>query len=85
MFRVGPDTWGHVPPLPIISGQQCIALLAQFGYRVTRQKGSHVRLACEGRAPVTVPSHSTLKRGTLRAILRATGISVDELLAVLAK
>lgn len=56
--------------LPIISGKQCIAALHAVGYRELRQKGSHVRLACEGRSPVTVPLHSTLDRGTLRSILR---------------
>ena len=76
---------GQVPPLPSISGQRCIAVLGRFGYRVMRQKGSHVRLACEGREPVTVPIHPTLKRGTLRAILRTTGISVDEFVAALAE
>jgi predicted RNA binding protein YcfA (HicA-like mRNA interferase family) len=60
--------------LPIISGAECVAALAQFGYVQTRQRGSHVRLNCEGRAPVTVPLHSELDRGTLRAILRTAEI-----------
>jgi predicted RNA binding protein YcfA (HicA-like mRNA interferase family) len=61
-----------------------IRALERAGYRVTHQKGSHVRLKCEGRVPVTVPIHAELDRGTLRSILRTTGISTDELLRLLA-
>lgn len=32
----------------------------------------------EGRKPITVPRHHELDRGTLRAILRTTEISVEE-------
>ena len=63
--------------LPVISGPVCTATLAKFGYKVVRQRGSHVRLHCEGRSPVTVPLHDTLDRGTLRAILRTCEISVE--------
>jgi predicted RNA binding protein YcfA (HicA-like mRNA interferase family) len=45
-----------MPPLPIISADECIAALRRFGYQVARQKGSHVRLTCEGRTPVSVPT-----------------------------
>ena len=76
-----------MPPLPIISADECIAALRQFGYRVARQKGSHARLTCEARTPVTVPMHKgkTLKRGTLRAILRDADISVEEFVAALGR
>lgn len=71
--------------LPVISGGECITALLKIGYRQTRQKGSHVRLACSGRKPVTVPLHSELDRGTLRAILRAAGVSLAEFNALLRK
>ena len=76
-----------MPPLPIISASDCIAALRRFGYEVARQKGSHVRLTCEGRAPVSVPMHKgkTLKRGTLRSILREADLSVEEFLAALGR
>ncbi|MBC8057934.1 MAG: type II toxin-antitoxin system HicA family toxin [Rhizobiales bacterium] len=67
-----------MPPLPVISGSACIAALAKIGNRSIRQKGSHVRLECAGRPPVTVPIHSELDRGTLRSIIRTAEISVDE-------
>ena len=74
-----------MPPLPIISGARCIAVLRRFGYNEARQSGSHVRLVREGRAPVTVPRHGTLKRGTLRSILRVAEISVEEFVEALGR
>jgi predicted RNA binding protein YcfA (HicA-like mRNA interferase family) len=58
-----------MPGLPVISGQECVRALEKAGYRVTRPRGSHVRLVAPGRSPVTVPLHRELDRGTLRAIL----------------
>ncbi len=66
------------PSLPIISGRDCIRALARLGYREGRQKGSHVRLVCVGRNPVTVPLHDTLDRGTLRGIIRTVDVTVEE-------
>jgi len=68
--------------LPILSGENCIQILCGGGYVVTRQKGSHVRLICAGRPPVTVPLHAELDRGTLRAIIRTTGMSIDEFIGL---
>jgi len=48
-----------------------------------RQKGSHVRLDCPGRSPVTVPLHDQLDRGTLRSIIRTADLTVEELVALL--
>ena len=72
-----------MPPLPVISGMQCIRALERCGYRTTRQRGSHVRLATPGRTSVTVPLHTVLDRGTLRSILRVAEITVEEFLAAL--
>ena len=69
--------------MPIVSGKECVKALGKLGYRQVRQKGSHVRLVCEGRNPVTVPIHPTLDRGTLRAIIRTVEISVAEFTALL--
>jgi predicted RNA binding protein YcfA (HicA-like mRNA interferase family) len=67
-----------MPELPVISGDKCIAALARAGYVVVRTKGSHVRLRCAGRKPVTVPRHDELDRGTLRSILRTVNMSIEE-------
>ena len=59
--------------LPVLSGEELIQVLRKYGYKIVRQKGSHVRL------PVTVPLHKELAKGTLKNILSDSGISVDEL------
>jgi len=67
-----------MPALPIISGAECVKALEHLGYSIVGQKGSHVRLHCEGRGPVTVPLHRELKRGTLRSIVRSADLTVEE-------
>ena len=67
-----------MPRLPVISGDECIRALQKLGYQEARQVGSHVRLRCAGRPPVTVPRHKDLDRGTLRQIIAGAGLSVDE-------
>ncbi len=72
-----------MPELPVISGDECMRALRQLGYAVLRSKGSHFRLVCAGRPPVTVPRHRQLDRGTLRSIIRQTELTVEEFVALL--
>lgn len=54
-----------------ISGCELARLLERYGYAVTRQVGSHLRLTTtlRGEHHVTIPSHKHLKVGTLNGIL----------------
>lgn len=54
-----------------ISGRKLSKLLEKYGYSVTRQTGSHVRLttAQNGEHHITIPDHVELRLGTLNAIL----------------
>ena len=72
-----------MPELPVVSGDQCISALERIGYREARIKGSHIRMRCPGCKSVTVPRHRELDRGTLKAILRTVGLSVEEFLKLL--
>lgn len=70
--------------LPCISGRECVSALAKAGFQVKRQEGSHVVLRRDSPfAQVVVPEHRELDRGTLRAIIRQAGLSVEEFLALL--
>lgn len=72
--------------LPIVSGREVVAALQKIGYEVVRQRGSHIRMrhpSDPDRRPVTVPDHRELRVGTLRAILRDAGLSVEEFIALL--
>ena len=69
-----------------LSGRELAHPLLQFGYEVTRQKGSHLRLTTmrSGEHHVTVPDHAALRAGTLNAVLSDVaahaGLSRDQVL-----
>ena len=70
------------PKVPVLSGEQLIRALEEFGYVRVRQKGSHVRLrhmSDARRKPLTVPLHKSIAFGTLRQILRDAQITIEEL------
>jgi len=54
-----------------ISGEELAKLLVRYGYAITRQTGSHMRLTTtlQGEHHITTLSHKHLKVGTLSAIL----------------
>ena len=54
-----------------VGGAELAKNLARYGYHVTRQSGSHLRLTTvTGRQHhITIPAHSALRVGTLSAIL----------------
>lgn len=56
-----------------LSGNDLIKLLKKkFGYKVTRQVGSHIRCTSfikDEQHHITIPNHDPLKIGTLSAIL----------------
>jgi predicted RNA binding protein YcfA (HicA-like mRNA interferase family) len=65
--------------LPRVSGRECVRRLARAGFVVKRQHGSHIVLRRNDPfAQVVILDHPELDRGTLRAILRQAGLSVDE-------
>jgi len=69
-----------VARLPVVSGRRVVRVLEKAGYEVDRQRGSHIVLR-HSRPPhrrVVVPDHREVARGTLRAILRNAGLSVEE-------
>lgn len=54
-----------------IEGEKLARLLTKFGYEITRQTGSHIRVTTNrnGEHHLTIPRHKVLKVGTLNAIL----------------
>jgi len=70
--------------LPRISGRECVKALTKVGFYLKRQEGSHMILRQDNPfAQIVVPDHKELDRGTLRAIIRQTGLSVDEFVKLL--
>jgi predicted RNA binding protein YcfA (HicA-like mRNA interferase family) len=70
--------------LPVVSGAECVKALRKVGFVVYRQRGSHIVIVrVDPRAQTTVPNHRELDRGTLRAIIRHAGLTVEEFIALL--
>jgi predicted RNA binding protein YcfA (HicA-like mRNA interferase family) len=66
--------------LPVVSGQRLVKALERDGWKVARQRGSHVRLKHpDRRVSLTVPLHRELKRGTLSGILSDAGLDIERL------
>lgn len=71
--------------LPVLSGKEVCKALEAIGYRLDHQTGSHIILRNE--TPpyrrVTVPNHKEIAKGTLRAIIRQTGLTLELFLELL--
>jgi predicted RNA binding protein YcfA (HicA-like mRNA interferase family) len=73
-----------MPALPAVSGERAVKAFQKAGWFKDRQHGSHVILIKPGHpASLSVPQHRELSPGTLRALIRASGMSVDEFVGFL--
>jgi predicted RNA binding protein YcfA (HicA-like mRNA interferase family) len=67
--------------LSAIKPRKVVKILKKFGFEVKRQTGSHVRLIHpDGRATTVAVHNRDLPKGTLRAILKQSEISLEEFL-----
>ncbi len=67
-----------------ISGKEAAKAFEKAGWSIRGQVGSHKVLTKAGvRANLTVPQHAELAPGTLRALIKTAGLTVDEFLALL--
>ncbi len=66
--------------LPIISGKQLCKILEKVGYFIDYQAGSHIILRNEiyPYRRLTVPNHKEIAKGTLRSIIRQSGLTLEE-------
>jgi predicted RNA binding protein YcfA (HicA-like mRNA interferase family) len=62
-----------------------VRALRKVGYVLDHQRGSHMILRQEKKPHrrVTVPDHKELAKGTLRSIIRESGLTISELNALL--
>ncbi len=67
--------------LQILSGKKVCRILAQHGFVKIRQRGSHIvmqKKTKDSTVTVPVPDHPELKMGTLRSIIRQSGLPRSE-------
>ncbi len=71
--------------LPRVSGREVVAALSKASYEKDRQRGSHIviRQTVHPHRRITVSDHVEIAKGTLRAILREAGLTVEEFRALL--
>lgn len=67
-----------------ISGKQAAKAFQKAGWEIIGQVGSHVVMSKPGvKANLSIPQHKDLSIGTLRALIRHAGLTVDEFLQLL--
>ena len=67
--------------LPLLSGREVVRTFEKLGWKIARQRGSHMILIKENQfATLSVPDHKEVARGTLRSLIRSAGLTVTEFL-----
>ena len=70
--------------LPVVSGRQAIAAFERDGWVVARQESTHVTMKKAGyRFLLTVPLARELDAGTLRRLIRDSGLTVEQFAGLL--
>ncbi len=74
-----------MPRLPMLKTNVLVRALEKAGFRIVRQKGSHVRMKHPDGRVVTVPVHSgrDIGRGLLRKILRDAELTREAFIELL--
>ncbi|MBF0541169.1 MAG: type II toxin-antitoxin system HicA family toxin [Nitrospirae bacterium] len=67
--------------LRVLSGRQVCSILTSHGFLEIRQRGSHIIMQKHFKnttQSIPIPNHPELKNGTLRSIIRQSGLSKSE-------
>ena len=66
--------------LPVVSGADAVKAFQKAGYQFDDQHGSHMilRRSDPPHRRLSIPNHKELAKGTLRALIREAGLTVDE-------
>ena len=72
--------------LPLLSARNIIKALSKAGFQQVSQKGSHIKLKRKESDKtwiVIVPNFNEIPTGTLRSIIRQSGLDIEEFLKLL--
>jgi predicted RNA binding protein YcfA (HicA-like mRNA interferase family) len=66
--------------LPVVSGGEAVKAFRKIGYELDEQHGSHMilRRMDSPHRRLSVPNHKELAKGTLRALIREAGLTIEE-------
>jgi len=75
-----------MPAPPKLSGRAVVKAFGRNGWELVRQRGSHMILVKHGSmATLSVPDHREIAPGTLRSLIRASGLTVEQFFALAKK
>lgn len=67
-----------------ISGKETVKAFSKAGWKNVGQVGSHVVMIKQGlRVNLSIPQHKELSTGTLRSLIRNSGMTVEEFIELL--
>ncbi len=70
--------------LPSVSGKEAVRAFERAGWHYVRLRKGHHQLEKIGtRYHLSVPDHKELDRGTLRSLIRTSGLTVQEFVRLL--
>ena len=74
-----------MPKLTVVSGIEAVKAFAKIGYVIDHQTGSHMILRHdkEPHRRLSIPNHKELAKGTLRALIKEAGLTVEEFIELL--
>lgn len=69
-----------MPKLPVVSGKDLVKAMSKIGYEFDHQTGSHMilRQTVSPFRRLTIPNHKEISKGTLRAIIKQSGLTLEE-------
>jgi len=72
--------------LPSVSVRDAVRAFGRAGFQIVpgRGKGSHIAMARDDwPAILVIPAHGDVARGTLRALIRQSGLTVEQFIELL--
>ena len=73
-----------MPGVPVVSGREAVRAFRHLGWEFDRQRGSHIVLVRTGSmVSLSVPDHREVAKGTLRSLIRDSGLTVEQFIAAI--
>jgi predicted RNA binding protein YcfA (HicA-like mRNA interferase family) len=69
--------------LPRLSGREAVRAFRRAGWTHVRTSGDHMMLTMPGKRTLVVPDYDDLPSFILRGLIRSSGLSVDDFIALL--
>jgi predicted RNA binding protein YcfA (HicA-like mRNA interferase family) len=73
-----------MPKLPSVGCRKVVKAFKSFVWEVARQASSHIVMTRDGSSvTLSVPARHPVAKGTLRSLIRASGLTVEEFVRAL--